>query len=489
VSRAGARRATGLVCALAFVTTWLVLSCRSEPKASGRPVDAVPAAPKRIFLVTIDTLRADHLSAYGYARQTSPTLDAWAASGRTFEHAIAQWPKTGSSFASMFTGRYPQTTGLMHSAAIRIPAEITTLPELLQRSGYRTAAVVSNPVLTKRLGWDRGFDEYLETWSGAELPEGPDSNRPLFQAARVNALASPLLERHAADDKLFVWLHYTDPHAPYILPPGVENPFLGDSHDTGERRVELAESSGKLIGEERALRYYVAQYDANVLYTDGKIHEILERARTLGLLADAAVIFTADHGESLGEHDSYFEHGPLAYNTTLRVPLIFAFPGLQLAPARIRNPVELIDLYPTLHEWLAPAPEVAGLEGQSLLPFLAAAPPSADAVAAFRVAFAGAGKRSPYTHYRTVQDERWKLIFLPPTRGVAAAPGWELYDLLADPLETQNLATAETEQLRRLRRDLLSWIQEDRPNVQDEATLAKNDREVRQALKALGYIP
>jgi len=234
----------------------------------------------------------------------------------------------------------------------------------------------------------------------------------------------------------------------------------------------------------------VAQYDANVHYTDGKIHEALEKARALGLLEDALLVIAADHGESLGEHQSYFEHGPLAYNTTLHVPLVFAFTGRELEPARISSPVELVDLYPTCRDLIAPKFEIAGFEGKSLLPLLGAAAPDPAATGAFQVAFAGAGKRSPYSHYRSVQDSRWKLIFLPGStdRRDQRSDEWELYDLAADPLETRNLATAQIEEVRRLRRELLRWVKPDRWSGQDEATIAANDREVRQALKALGYI-
>src|SRR5688572_1235535 len=177
-------------------------------------------APRHVFLITVDTLRADHMSLYGYPRQTSPRLSELAGGGVVFEHAIAQWPKTGASFASMFTGQYPQTTGLTHKAAVRIPEEYLTLPELFQESGYTTLAVNSNAVLAAQFGWNDGFDEFLETWGGGDFPEDPHVFRKLVHAPRVNELALPLLEKHAKDDRLFVWLHYTDPHAPYMLPEG-----------------------------------------------------------------------------------------------------------------------------------------------------------------------------------------------------------------------------------------------------------------------------
>ncbi|MFL6293731.1 MAG: sulfatase-like hydrolase/transferase, partial [Thermoanaerobaculia bacterium] len=116
-------------------------------------------APRRVFFITVDTLRADHMSLYGYPRKTSPELARLAAGGVVIDRAITQWPNTGASFSSMVTGHYPQTTGLTHRAAIRIPEEYLTLPELFQESGYTTLGVVSNAVLAAKFGWNDGFDE------------------------------------------------------------------------------------------------------------------------------------------------------------------------------------------------------------------------------------------------------------------------------------------------------------------------------------------
>ncbi|HEX3128815.1 MAG TPA: sulfatase-like hydrolase/transferase, partial [Thermoanaerobaculia bacterium] len=151
---------------------FLLTGCHRGPKLA-------EDAPRRIFLITVDTLRADRMSLYGYPRETTPRLAQLAASGVTFDRAISQWPKTGVSFASMFTGQYPQTTGLTHRAALRIPEEYLTLPELMQESGYKTVAVNSNAVLAAKFGWNDGFDEYLETWGGGDFPEDPHLFRSL----------------------------------------------------------------------------------------------------------------------------------------------------------------------------------------------------------------------------------------------------------------------------------------------------------------------
>lgn len=440
--------------------------------------DLADDAPRRVFFITVDTLRADHMSLYGYPRETSPRMDGLAASGVVFDQAIAQWPKTGTSFASMFTGQYPQTTGLTHKAAIRIPEEYTTLPELFQESGYTTVGVVSNAVLAAQFGWNDGFDEFLETWGGGDsFPEDPHVFRELIHAPKVNELALPLLERHAKDERLFVWLHYTDPHAPYMLPAGIANPFLDDARFQGEAVVPRKVARGYRIDGRDDLKYYVAQYDANVLVTDTYIQKVLDRARELGLLEDSLIVFTADHGESLGEHGSFFEHGPLPYNSTARVPLFFVRDGLPAG--RKGRPVELIDLYPTLRDMIVPGREVPGLEGRSLVPLLKGQNDSA------RFAFSEAGEKPRY--FRSVQDGTWKLVYGSGgrrPRPVAGPSGLELYNLAADPGETRNLASIQPEELRRLRRELLGWVKS-RPG---KHAGGEEDEETLKALRALGYV-
>ncbi|HEV8632226.1 MAG TPA: sulfatase [Thermoanaerobaculia bacterium] len=443
---------------------------------------AAAPGPRHVFLITVDTLRADHTSLYGYPRQTTPRLDALASSGVLFADTVAQWPKTGASFASMFTGRYPQSTGMMQRAALRIPAEYRTLPETMQRAGYTTGAVISNAVLGANLGWNRGFDEYLQTWGDGEFPQDPQVFRGLVHAPRVNQLALPLLDRHAKDERLFVWVHYTDPHAPYLLPPGVPNPFLDDGKFPGAERVPPKVARAYRLGQQLARRYYVAQYDANVKLADRCIGELLDHARRLGLLDDALVIFAADHGESLGEHGSWFEHGPLPYNTTARVPLLIFGRGV-VRGSRVERPVELVDLYPTLRELAAAGVTVRGLEGHSLAPWLRGTPPHAAAEGEFRYSYSEAGERPRY--FRSVQDGAWKLVQGFDRRGSAGVPGgWELYDLAADPGETANLATARSEELRRLRAVLLHWA---RPGAERRGHAGAADEDAEKALHALGY--
>ncbi|HEX9943073.1 MAG TPA: sulfatase [Thermoanaerobaculia bacterium] len=467
---------------------WIALAltaCRGAPEEGTAPsVRTGLRPPRRVFLITVDTLRADHMSLYGYPRATTPNLDRLAATGVTFDRAVCQWPKTGSSFASMFTGLYPHTTGLTHKAALRIPDQYLTLPELFKESGYKTFGVNSNAVLAAQFGWSTGFDEFQETWGGGKVPANPRRFRPLASAIRVNALAVPLLRKYAKADRLFAWIHYTDPHAPYILPDGSENPFVGDALFQGDRTVPARVTRGYALDGRRDLKYYVSQYDANVLVTDVYIQKLLDEMRSLGLLEDSLIIFVADHGESLGEHDSWFEHGPLPYNTTAHVPLFFVMNGLP-AGRRVDRPVELVDLYPTLRDLIAPDRQVPGLEGHSLWPLLRDGGGTRQ-TGEFRQAFSEAGRRPNL--YHSVQEATWKLVFNSGGKRSRAARsptgGFELYNLAEDPLETRNLAAVHQEEVRRLRRDLAAWVRKARAMGEEEG----GDAETERALRALGYV-
>lgn len=444
------------------------------------------AQVERVFLITVDTLRADHLGAYGYRRPTSPYLDRLAQRSVVFDWAIAQWPKTGPSFASLFTGQYPHSTGLTHQAAVSIPEGYLTLPEFLDNQGFSTVAVNANGVLNTDLGWQRGFDEYLETRTlFPQASAAPQDYRNTMNARKVNELALPLLEKHRGDLKLFAWIHYCDPHTPYLLPPGFENPFLSEPAASDPTLVDFSSGEGAQIGEHTGLGFYVAQYDANVLVVDQAIAALMSKLDELRLLENALVIFTADHGESLGEHGYFLGHGRQPYNPTARVPLFLWRPGL--AASRVTAPVELLDLYPTVRELVAPQKPVAGLEGESLVPFLAATPRPAREV---RLAFSAAGGGSPLTHFRTVQDERWKLVFHPPlpTRKGDRPAIWELYDLAADPLETSDLFRDDDSNARRLNVALRDWMGDRLWIRPPKGFVQAHSDETLKALKALGYI-
>ena len=430
--------------------------------------------PRHLILVTVDTLRADHMSLYGYGRETTPFLETLASGGVTFDRAIAQWPKTGASFASIFSGLYPQTSGLTHRAALDLPPDLETLPALLRRHGFRSVAVISNPVLSRELGWAAHFDEYVETWDGTESND-PFVYRPRLAAGRVNDLAADLLRRHADAGRLFAWIHFSDPHAPYVLPAGRANPFFEDAlwGKTAKLEPDLTGTRGRAIPSVRSLREYVSLYDANVLETDRGIASLFEVLEADDLVEGAAIVVTADHGESLGEHGLYFEHGPLAHNPGVHVPLILSGPGVEKGN-RIGEPAELVDLLPTVCEWLALAcPE--SIDGASLWPRLRGQTEPG------RVAFSEAGSRP--RHLRSVQDERFKLVHHGARGQQLKAGRFELFDLERDPGELHDILDTEPEQARRLQRALAEWS----ASARGEGDLGPLSPAQRRALDAMGY--
>jgi arylsulfatase A-like enzyme len=450
---------------------------------------------RHVLFVTVDTLRADRLGCYGHARDTSPGVDRLAAGGIRFQRAIAQWPKTGPSFGSLFSGRYAQSTGMTHKAALRLSEETQTLAESLRADGFATAAVVSNPVLPARLGWSQGFDRYVETWADDPgATDDPYRLRDWTNARRVNELALPMLRELAMrrDERSFLWVHYTDPHAPYTLQPGETNPFLDDALARGDRGGDAAEEArpeswqAREIDGRRDLSFYLAQYDANVRYVDRHVDALVREAERLGLLEDGLVVFTSDHGESLGEHGFYFEHGREPYNSTSWVPLVVYAPG-RLAPGVVESPVELLDLYPTLASLLEIRALATGLEGQDLAPSLRGKrePPAPH----YAFSEAGGALNAARTHFRSVQDGRWKLIFQPPGGPPGARenrrwpPRWQFFDLAADPGENLDLVERRGNEFNRLRGALQGWMREltaEAPDDQSAETL--------RALRALGYV-
>lgn len=482
-------RASFLCLLCAVVTGIWAAGCGGEQPAVVVEQQPIPA-PSRIFFITVDTLRADHLGAYGYPRNTSPNLDRLAREGVLFRRAIAQWPKTTPSFGSIFTGQYPQTNGMTHRAARGLYDAFTTLAEMVQGAGYFTAAVISNPVLRKSLGWDQGFDRYWQSWQTDEdLGSDALKYREVINAQRVNSMAPFLLDRVVPHERSFVWIHYSDPHTPYLLPTGIPNPFLGDEYDVGDEEVPEDLEAKLRIRDEKRLAFYVAQYDANVKEADRAIGEILQIAEDKGLLDDALVIIASDHGEAMGEHDSYFRHGPLPYNTGSHVPLIFHYPGVIEGGRVVETPVEMIDLYPTLTELIAgEAPDE--IEGTSLVPLLRDPNSKVDS-GEHSYAFSEAGQPLALRdYYRSVQDEHWKLVYHPATNdeGEEAPILFELYDLEADPLELSDLAGRNREEFERLWKELEGWVREvDNPSAEMEEGEGL-DEETKDALRALGYL-
>ncbi len=462
----------------------------AEPRIAAAPGPR-GGAPD-VFLITVDTLRADHLGCYGYRRDTSPAIDALAADGVLYENAFTTVPRTGPGFASLLTGRYPAAHGV-HSMLDRLAEGNVTLPERLREAGYRTAAQVTLNV-PWRNSFDQGFDRFDDHYDDlvARGEKLADSAAHWVERHRGKRHRG---ERHRGEP-LFHWLHLWDPHFTYAAPEPWErwfDPGFDGVFDLYERVRRKELTWGRIFFHNdltpRQVEHAIARYDGEIRYADRAIGWFLDKLRSLGLYDDALIVFTSDHGESLGEHDFYFEHGEYLYDATLRIPLIIKLPGGRSGGRRVAATASILDVLPTVLA-AAGVDAAAGLEGVDLARHLNAEKPPHP------VLFAQSGRsffpENPRReidglagHWTSVRQGRTKLIHV-PTRGGGV---YELYDLEADPGETENLYRAGDPRAARLaaalerrRAVLLESRSGDRP-----AGERPDQREVRR-LRALGYI-
>jgi arylsulfatase A-like enzyme len=457
-----------------------------------------PSVPERssILLITIDTLRADHLSSYGYPRDTSPILDRLAADGVRFDNAIVQWPKTAPSFASIFTATYPKDNGIVRRVGVRLPQEFRMLAEILREQGFATHAVVSNGAVASEFNFDQGFDTYIESWKLTPNAEGQDPTG----AGSVTQLAQAVIDDHDPARPFFLWVHYLDPHFPYEAPEPLTDRFEGDPYFDSTQQIEIKEvpirqmagiGSDQVLNGRTDLAYYIARYDAEIAYVDAQIGELLDFMRERDLLAKTLTVVTSDHGESLGEHSYYFDHGRFGFQTCLRVPLIFHYPGV-LEPRVDPDPVELIHLAPSILEFAGVRlDDDRWMQGRSLTPRL-----TGSSASGTRPAFSQAGYATERKWQQIVQDRRFKLMHVIAGdeqrwvggKGVSTT----LYDLDNDPDETIDVSDQFPDAAERLRRSLDQiWSAEPFSVLVDEGGTTEEremDEETRRQLRALGYL-
>jgi choline-sulfatase len=443
------------------------------------PLGCGPPPPPNVLLVSIDTLRADAVGAYGGPVAT-PTLDRLAHEGTLFEQAIAPASQTTPSHATLFTGQE-----VLHHGALRngipLAESAETLAEVFQRNRYATAAFASSFVLDPRFGWTQGFDHY-----DAEFPRAGETLRSRGgqwrqyefdgfdrRAVATNARALPWLE--SVDEPFFLFVHYFDPHAPYAAQPALLAQLPNDFARTvaSERIDGLRQTLPGLRLDSLSLA--LRNYQAEVLAVDAALGRLLAALDARGLANRTLVVVTADHGEGLGQHGT-LDHAPNIYEEQLRVPLLIRWPEHVPAGQRIAQPVGLVDLAPTI----AAATSLAfdqRTDGRSLWTALAS-----GSVAEPRPIF---GRRRNYPrpyqgHHGTlffVRDGNWKLI-----RGTETEA--ELYDLATDPAERSNLSSARPDVGERLS----SLLDEALARHPDRAVEIAPDGEVRRGLEALGYI-
>ena len=440
--------------------------------------------PASLLLITIDTVRADHLGAYGYSRPTSPRMDALAREGTLFRNTFAPVPRTTQSVATILTGLYPKhhrARGLFSF----VPPANTTLAEILKERGYSTRAVVSNIFLQPGKGFEQGFDSYSNPRSRFD---GDSSREITDEALEKIRSVSP-------GPPFFLWVHYLDPHWSYDPAPEFAEKF-DPGYNPSEAMKEMLEGkfhkgdiifNNPLAPEDRS--HLVALYDGEIAQVDEQVGRLLDGIPP-EIRKDLLIVLTSDHGESLGEHGYSFAHGEYLYDGTLRVPLIFVFPGRIAAGTAEDRAAALMDIAPSILRLLG-LPDRPGMDG---VPLFA---PDADG-------FSPTGGHDllfAETDYQLIHSANPRF-FIPGVRGRWSSarrgpvkliripkPGGdlhELYDLAADPEEERLLDASMNPSAPGLMRDLDGWADyEEGAGANIEETLSPEQRE---RLRSLGYL-
>jgi choline-sulfatase len=421
----------------------LSAACRSAPK----PESA--SQPKHVLVITIDTLRADHLGSYGYNFARTPRLDQLAREGVRVEHAVSVAPITLPSHTSIFTGLYPPAHGVRDNGAYRVPEKLLTLAEILQEKGYSTQAIVSAQVLHRRYNLDQGFDGYDDKLWNEDQPgmfmirERPARRTVDTAIEWLRTWSGPSEEQRKP---FFLWVHLFDPHQP---------------HDAG--------------GADKALS--VTPYDAEIAAADRQVGRLLDALAAEGVLDDTLVVFTSDHGESLGEHGEQ-THAVFIYESTIRVPMIFRHPSTLPADTVYRGDARGVDVFPTVLSMLGhPIPSNQGFDLSGALKGRAEGPgkpqysESLLAQLGFGMAPLLGVRNGPWTYIR--------------------APRPELYDRAADPRELSNLLSTGATEATRKAAELDGEL--DRILLASErfgitAIASPLDEETTEMLQALGYL-
>jgi arylsulfatase A-like enzyme len=449
--------------------------------ACGRPPAEAPR-PRNVILVSIDTLRADHLGAFGYARDTSPFIDGLARRGVRFERAFAPASWTLPSHMSLLTSTYPHTHRVENVERV-LPDATPTLAERLRDAGYHTTAFVSWVYLSAAFGFGRGFDGFHEL-----LPPPEQRDAAGHHAIRAGPFVDRVLEwaRQAPAEPYFLFLHLFDPHMSYEPPleiarrfdPALDSVQWGDYEHLKRYIRGLSAQSERVPAAERERAR--ALYDGEIRYVDGELQRLFDGLGERGLLAHTLVVLVSDHGEEFDEHGSMEGHGWTLYDEVLRVPLILAFPDGRDAGRSVPRVVQTLDVAPTiLHALgLEPPPD---FQGRSLLPLLDAEPPEDWPDVAF-------GQTQRFNIKWSLRTARHKLVFTLDTRtnrfGVPVRPGFELYDLERDRGEQIDIWDETSPEAQELAARLEAFARSKRELSTERPRLT--DSELRR-LRALGY--
>jgi arylsulfatase A-like enzyme len=468
---------------------------------------AAPSTRPNVLIYLVCSMRPDHSSLYGYSRDTTPFMKELGAAGIVFEDAQAQAPWTKGSVPSLMTSIHSYTLG-MRQDADTVPRGAVTLAETLRKAGYSTASVVTNPFVGRVSGLDRGFD-YMMEYPVVHRQRSEEADRGTDSAALAK-VANGWLERHR-DEPFFLYAHTSDPHAPYRPPADLEARFANPADTAqfnrdyealwdkrqygGGAAVTLARCRAKGIDPETFLRRAVDRYDGEIAHADRSLRALVDKLRQLSLLDDTLVVVLSDHGEEFWDH-GLTGHGHSLHQELIHAVFLMWNPRLLGAPKRIREPVQLLDLMPT----------VAGLlkidldgevQGQSLLALVEGRAFRRNGfLASSRFAHPNPGTLAPEYAADSVAllDGDLKLIhrsFI--DRNQAKRAGLNeagLFDRRADRAETRDLAAERPADVRRLRAEVDKWVEAQKQvrKLLGPGGRTTLDPESLKRLRSLGYL-
>ena len=420
-----------------------------------------------IIIISIDTLRADHLGTYGYKRNTSPTVDSIARESIVFENAFAVRGLTWPSLTSMLTSLYPISTNVRENGQL-LNDTFITLPEILKEYNYTSAAFLANFCKAGRYGFD-----------SRACTKGDD--------VRITKGALGWLDKNY-DRKFFLWIHYMNPHSPYTPPEKyaslfVDSEYAGYTRNyTGNQSFLMSITLNKTRLTPGDLNYIVSLYDGEVRSTDDQVRQIYQKLDTLGLLDNSIIIITADHGEELYQHNYYFFHGCSVYDSVLHIPLIIRLPDKAISGERVGAVVSNVDIAPTLLD-LANISSPHFFEGRSLVQAVLT-PEGWE-----NIALSEWGE-----DIKAIRTPEWKYIYNPENiRPVCVGnitvelEREELYNTATDPNETINVVSRYPGAAASLKKELMDRY---KPNklLNETGAPIEADEETKERLRALGYL-
>jgi len=406
--------------------SFAIQSAQSQPRirlavADSRLISSTPSSRPNIIIISVDTMRADHMGIYGYSRNTTPNIDRFAKTALIFTNTVSASSFTVPSVASLFTSLYPSEHGAIGKDQMTLAPSNLTLAEILADNGYRTACFSASPFVSPEFGFGQGFQNFF-------LINSP-------HAHALNQLLIPWLSAHYQEQPFFLYVMYFDPHQPYEAPPPYDALFQKDS--TGkklwpdqmlkQKPVRISKLKSSLSATE--LEFVKSQFDSEVAYVDHFLGELLDQISARGLLDNSLLVLTADHGEEFLEHHG-FGHSRTLYREVLAVPFIFYHPAISEPGRKIEQMVRTIDCLPTILDFAGISPPQE-IQGRTLKPLLLnrGQMNTLPAFAELRPFL------NPKLYLKALDTQKFKLIYNSPSQKL------ELYDLVNDPREMTDLAT------------------------------------------------